>query len=230
MRRPSTRTSYTPQTTSTARIFSSCPLTHIHVGTATGTQRDQIGKVDVVPTAPAVGPTGDLHHIETRALEQRPLRAHVEAEADRVRHHARELADLERHGSDPGLGEPFGHGRHDALGDRHLVHVNLRAIAAAGRRRAATDAQPFDEARVYSGCRMRAAAARIRTTAPRPKRSPRFGNRTELASVGPFYPPTRVPFGGDSSISSIIRACASRAGPGPRVASASFCGAGRLAW
>src|SRR5215468_7278827 len=85
--------------------------------------------------APALG--GRLADLQPGAFHSGALGGHVEAEPDRVRHHAGQRADLQVHEGDLRAGQPLRDGVDHALGDRQFVHAASRRIskyAAAGRR------------------------------------------------------------------------------------------------
>src|SRR5215467_2083642 len=74
--------------------------------------------------APALG--GRLGDLQPGARQAGALGGQVEAEPDRVRHHAGQRADLQVHAGDRGAGQLLRDGVHHAFGDRQFVHAASR--------------------------------------------------------------------------------------------------------
>src|SRR5580704_9577930 len=69
-----------------------------------------------------IAPAGNLGDLQAGAREARSLGGQLEAEPQRVVHHAGQRADLQPHAGDLRVAHALGHGVHHALDDRELVH------------------------------------------------------------------------------------------------------------
>src|SRR5215471_10862337 len=99
---------------------------HGHVRAPARAQHDQRIGPELGTAGAAPAPGGRLGDLQSGAREPGALGGQVEAEPDRVRHHAGQRADFQVHAGDLGAGQPLGDGVHHAFGDRQFVHAASR--------------------------------------------------------------------------------------------------------
>ncbi|MCU1281164.1 MAG: hypF, partial [bacterium] len=94
----------------------------VDIGAAARTQRHHIVEHELAGARAAAAARDDLVDLEARAGERRVLRARLEREAQRVGEHGHESSDLQPHADHARVAETLSDRRHDALGERQLVH------------------------------------------------------------------------------------------------------------
>src|SRR5215472_4345949 len=98
------------------------PAQHRGVGAPARAEHDRAVGDELAVAGPAPAPGGRLGDVQLRPGQAGSLGSQVEAEADRVGHHAGQRADLQVDPGDLGARQPLRHRLDHAFRDRQLVH------------------------------------------------------------------------------------------------------------
>src|SRR5215472_6632131 len=102
------------------------PAEHRDVRAPARAQHDRRIGLEAGAAGPAPALGGRLGDLQPGPRQAGALGGQVEAESDRVRHHAGQRADLQVHAGDRGAGQLLRDGVHHAFGDRQFVHTASR--------------------------------------------------------------------------------------------------------